>query len=546
VDPERVNASTMLDRALEAGRGGRPAYLTDDAVLTYAQLARLTAGLASALGELGIDREQRILMVMDDSPAFVATFLGAMRIGVVPVPVSPMDRVDNYAYYLADSYARALVVDASLLPGLMEMLAGFPELPVLVVGGDAAGHASWDALVAGHAGELRAAVNTHRDDMAFWLYSSGSTGRPKGVIHTHKDIGVTVSTYAAHALGVGPEDVCYSTTKLFHAYGLGNALSFPLSVGACVALGRGRPAAETIFATVARVRPTLFFSVPALYAAMLKDPGAGAAAAGFAGVRACVSAAEPLPAPVLERWQALMGVPILDGIGSTEMLHIYCSNTLSDLAPGTSGRPVPGYELRLVDEHGVEVLVPGVVGDLLVRGDSCAAAYWHQSAKTRHSMRGEWFYTGDRYIRSQDGHYAYQGRADDMIKVAGLWVSPADVEACLVRHRGVSEAAVIGVTIDDVSRIKAFVICSGSPPEDPVGLADELRAWCKQHLRRYEFPHLVEFVEDLPRTPTGKVQRYKLREAEADAVAAAHGRPPAAGRPAAGVPAGVGARTASS
>jgi benzoate-CoA ligase len=233
----------------------------------------------------------------------------------------------------------------------------------------------------------------------------------------------------------------------------------------------------------------------------------------FSSVRACVSAAEALPAAVLARWQGLTGVPILDGIGSTEMLHIYCSNTLSDLAPGTSGRPVPGYELRLVDEHGLDV-TPGEPGDLMVRGDSCLAYYWHQRDKTRHSMRGEWFHTGDRYIVDADGHYVYQGRSDDMIKVGGLWVSPADVEGCLVRHPSVSEAAVIGVQIEDLSRIKAFVICAATP-DDPDALADELRGWCKEHLRRYEYPHVIEFVEDLPRTPTGKVQRYKLREAEA-------------------------------
>jgi benzoate-CoA ligase len=266
-----------------------------------------------------------------------------------------------------------------------------------------------------------------------------------------------------------------------------------------------------IFETVARVRPTLFFSVPALYAAMVKD--GAAASVDFSSVRACVSAAEPLPAAVLQRWMDATGVPILDGIGSTEMLHIYCSNSLGDLTPGTSGRPVPGYELRLIDEHGADIVDAGVAGDMLVRGDSCASAYWHQSAKTRHCMRGEWFWSGDRYVRTEDGHYVYQGRADDMIKVGGLWVSPADVEACLVRHPAVSEAAVIGVTVEEVSRIKAFVICSGSVADGAV-LADELRTWCKENLRRYEYPHLVEFVEDLPRTPTGKVQRYKLREAE--------------------------------
>ena len=347
--------------------------------------------------------------------------------------------------------------------------------------------------------------------MAFWLYSSGSTGRPKGVVHTHGDIGVTVDRYARNVLHISADDVCYSTTKLFHAYGLGNSLSFPLSVGACSTLVKGRATPERIFETVARVHPTLFFSVPALYAAMVRAPGA--AEVDFSSVRACVSAAEALPAAVLARWLQTTGVAILDGIGSTEMLHIYCSNTLDDLAPGTSGRPVPGYDLRLVDEHGLEV-GPGNPGDLMVRGDSAAAYYWHQRAKTRFSMRGEWFHTGDRYIVDGDGHYVYQGRSDDMIKVGGLWVSPADVEGCLVRHPAVSEAAVIGVRIDDVSRIKAFVICASGAPADPDALADELREWCKGNLRRYEYPHVVAFVEDLPRTPTGKVQRYKLREAE--------------------------------
>ncbi|MBV9166650.1 MAG: benzoate-CoA ligase family protein [Solirubrobacterales bacterium] len=508
---ERVNASTILDRNLEAGRAEDVALISEDLPITYGALARLSAGVAEYLRALGIEREQRVLMILDDSRAFPATFLGAMRIGAVPVPVNPMDRVDNYAYYLDDSYAKALVVEASLLPTLEATLAQRPDLHVLVAGGDAAPYPSFDATVGARAWELAPPLDTHRDDMAFWLYSSGSTGRPKGVVHRHEDIGVTVDTYARNVLGITSADVCYSTTKLFHAYGLGNGLSFPLSVGACSVLVRGRAVPDRIFEAVRKWRPTLFFSVPALYAAMVKSPAT--ASADFSSVRACVSAAEALPAAVLARWQEMTGVPILDGIGSTEMLHIYCSNTLEDLTPGSSGRPVPGYELRLVDERDLEVR-PGDAGDLLVRGASGASAYWHQSEKTRHCMRGEWFYTGDRYVMTPDGHYVYQGRADDMIKVGGLWVSPADVEGCLVRHPAVSEAAVIGVTIEDMSRIKAFVICA-SLPDDGEALAHDLRQWCKQNLRRYEYPHVVEFVEDLPRTPTGKVQRYKLREAEA-------------------------------
>jgi benzoate-CoA ligase len=501
----------VLDANLEAGRADQLALLTADGAVTYRELAGLTGAVASYLTMLDIEREQRILMILDDSPAFPAAFLGAMRIGAVPVPVNPMDRVDNYAYYLDDSYAKVLFVEASLLSAFESVLAARPGLHVVVVDGDAGPYTSFASFDVEHVAELGSPLDTHREDMAFWLYSSGSTGRPKGVVHTHGDISVTVDQYARNVLRISSEDVCYSTTKLFHAYGLGNSLSFPLSVGACSTLVKGRSTPDRIFETVGRVHPTLFFSVPALYAAMVRAPGASEV--DFSSVRACVSAAEALPAAVLARWQEMTGVPILDGIGSTEMLHIYCSNTLDDLAPGTSGRPVPGYELRLVDEHGLEV-APGTPGDLMVRGDSAAAYYWHQRAKTRFSMRGEWFHSGDRYIVDGDGHYVYQGRSDDMIKVGGLWVSPADVEGCLVRHPAVSEAAVIGVRVDDVSRIKAFVICAPGAPADPDALADELREWCKGNLRRYEYPHVVTFVEDLPRTPTGKVQRYKLREAE--------------------------------
>ena len=508
---ERLNASTLLDVSLDAGRDEEPALLTADGTVSYRDLAGLTGAVVSYLTMLGIEREERILMILDDSPAFPATFLGSMRIGAVPVPVNPMDRVDNYAYYLDDSYAKVLFVEASLLPALEAMLGARPWLQVVVVDGDAGPYTSFASFDAEYSAELGAPLDTHREDMAFWLYSSGSTGRPKGVVHTHGDIAVTVDQYARNILRIDERDVCYSTTKLFHAYGLGNSLSFPLSVGACSTLVKGRSTPDRIFETVTRVRPTLFFSVPALYAAMVK--AAGGSEVDFSSIRACASAAEALPAAVLARWQAMTGVPILDGIGSTEMLHIYCSNTLEDLAPGTSGRPVPGYEMRLVDEDGVDV-TPGEPGDLMVRGDSCAAYYWHQREKTRYCMRGDWFHTGDRYLIDADGHYVYQGRSDDMIKVGGLWVSPADLEGCLVQHPAVSEAAVIGVQIEDVSRIKALVICTLGPPTDPDALADELRQWCKGNLRRYEYPHVVEFVVDLPRTPTGKVQRYKLREAE--------------------------------
>jgi benzoate-CoA ligase len=490
-----MNASTLLDRNLDAGRADKTALITADATLTYGDVARLVAQAAAYLGSIGIGREDRILLVLDDSPMFHAMFLGAIRIGAVPIPVNPMDRADNYAYYLEDSYAKAVAVDAALEERLPDS-----RIPRLVVGG------GLEDAVAAMPGDLLAPVDTHDDDMAFWLYSSGSTGRPKGVVHTQRDISVTVTNYAENILKLTPEDLCYSSTKLFHAYGLGNGMTFPMAAGATAVQVRGPSKPDRILATIAEHHPTLFFCVPALYAAMLKTPAVRET--DFSSVRACVSAAEALPAAVQARWQDVAGVPILDGIGSTEMLHIYCSNTLDDLEPGTSGRPVPGYELKLVDEAGAPV-GPGEAGDLLVKGDSCASYYWHQREKTRNCMRGDWFFTGDRYRQTEAGHYVYEGRADDMIKVGGLWVSPADVEACLVTHPGVSEAAVIGTSVDDVSRIKAFVIAGDAAPEP-----DELREWCKERLRRYEYPHVIAFVEDFPRTPTGKIQRFKLRDAE--------------------------------
>jgi benzoate-CoA ligase family protein len=503
------NASSLIDRNLNAGRADKPAILSADGDLTYGELSRRTARTGHALRALGLRREDRLLMVMDDTPAFPATVLGAMRIGAVPIPVSPLERPDNLRYFVEDSGSRVVVVDANLHPKVEEALSGREDVLVVCANGRAPGAEELDEITAGQPDEL-SPVGTHRDDMAFWLYSSGSTGRPKGVVHLHHDIDYTCETYGRHVLQIRESDVTFSTTKLFHAYGLGNGISFPYSVGATTVLMAGPPKPERILDTIERFRPTIFFSVPALYAAMLKDPSAPSR--DLSSIRFCVSAAEALPEAVQTRWDEMFGLPILDGVGSTEMLHIYCSNRLDDIAPGTSGKPVPGYELKLVDEEGDDV-APGELGDLLVRGDSCAAFYWHQHEKTKHCMRGDWFYTGDRYVRLEDGCYVYQGRADDMFKVGGLWVSPADMEACLVSHPEVSEAAVVSTTVDDTSRIKAFVICR-SEPVDPESLADDLRGWCKERLRRYEYPHVIEFVEDFPRTLTGKVQRYRLRERE--------------------------------
>jgi benzoate-CoA ligase len=443
--------------------------------------------------------------VLDDTTAFPILFLGAMRIGAVPVPVSHLDKGDNFRHFVEDSYATVVATDAETLPRLQSELAGH-DLRYIVRGEAGPGVVELDGGLAAQPDE-RDPAPTHRDDMAFWLYSSGSTGKPKGVVHLHHDIEVTCENYAGEVLGLREDDITFSTTKLFHAYGLGNSLSFPLWFGATSVILRGRPTPQAILATLREHRPTVLFSVPALFAALVRDETADGA---MDSVRFCVSAAEALPPQTFDRWLERFGVEIIDGIGSTEMLHIFCSNRPGAVEKGTTGRPVPGYDLRIVDEAGA-VLEGPAVGGLEVRGDSCAAFYWHQHEKTKSAMRGDWFASGDRFERREDGAYAYVGRMDDMLKIGGLWVSPIDMEHVLLAHPRVSGVGVVGVTVEDATRIAAYVeLAEGDAGDD--ALADELRAWCKERLRRYEYPHIVEFVDDLPRTLTGKVQRFALRD----------------------------------
>ena len=497
------NASQMVDRQIDAGRGDKPAFVAPDATLTYEQLGRQVNRMGHLLRALGVGREHRILLVLDDTTIFPTAFLGAMRIGAVPVPVSALDKADNFRHYIEDSYATVVVTDAPMLPRLREALAG-EVLQFVAREAQDADVVELDSALASQDDDLDPAP-THRDDMAFWLYSSGSTGKPKGVVHLQHDVEVTCETYARQVLGIRADDVTFSTTKLFHAYGLGNGLSFPLWFGATSVLKAGPPKPDAILATLRERRPTVFFSVPALYGLLVRDESADGA---FESVRLCVSAAEALPPQTAERWRLRFGLDIIDGIGSTELLHIYCSNRPGDVVPGTTGRPVPGYELRLVDERGA-VLEGAAVGELEVRGDSCAAYYWHQHEKTKSCMKGDWFSSGDRYERREDGAYVYVGRIDDMLKVGGLWVSPIDMEHVLLQHPRVRGVGVVGVTIDDASRVAAYVECEGV---GDAALAEELRTWCKDRMRRYEYPHVVEFVDELPRTLTGKVQRFRLRE----------------------------------
>lgn len=503
-DP-RANVSLLLDRNLEAGRGERVAILYREGRLTYAGLLDFACRAGRALADLGVRREERVLLVLDDTPTFPAAFLGAIRIGAVPVPVNPLYKASDYRYFLEDSYARVVVADDEFAGKVAEAVGGHPE-PVRVLGpGDLFGEGGAGG------GDHFPPVATHEDDMAFWLYSSGSTGRPKGVVHRQSDVAATCTTYAASVLRLTEDDVTYSTSKLFHAYGLGNGISFPYWVGATTVLTPGRPTPDAVFATIERHRPTRLFSVPTIYNALLNAEGA--AGRDLSSVRTCVSAAEPLPPEVFHRWEKAYGLPILDGVGSTELLHIYCSNTPETLRPGSSGKPVPGYELEIRGEDG-RPLPPGEVGELYVKGDSALAGYWHHRDRTRRCLQGEWFSTGDRYRRDEDGFFFYEGRGDDMIKVGGLWVSPIEIENVLMEHWAVLEAAVVGVEVDGLTRIRAHVVClTGITPGQT--LVAELQEFCKGRLQRYQYPHLVEFADELPKTVTGKIQRFALRQSQA-------------------------------
>ena len=500
---ERRNASQIVDRNIEAGHGARSAYLTLDESLSYEQLHRQVNRMGHLLRGLGVAREQRVLLVLDNTTVFPIAFLGAMRIGAVPVPVSVRETDENFRHFVDDSGAELIVCDADMLDRLGAAL-GAREVRFLARGADDR-EIELGAAMAAQEDELAAAPTSARD-MAFWLYTSGSTGKPKGVVHLHHTIDVTGETFARQVLGMRAEDRVFSTTKLYHAYGLGNCLSYTLYLGATAVLLDGPPTPERLLSMLRELRPTMYFSVPALYRQLVADRDADGA---FESVRLCVSAAEPLPVRTYEQWRERFGLEIVDGIGATEMVVSFCSNRPGEVVPGTTGRPLPGYDIRLSDDHGNELA--GVAeGTMQVRGGSRAACYWNQPERTRRNMPGEWFVTGDRFLRRADGAYEYLGRADDMFKVGGLWVSPVDMERVLLEHPAVAGVGVVGVSIDDYSRLAAFVECARDASGDDE-LRHALRAWCGERMRDHEYPHLIRFVRELPRTHNGKPQRFKLR-----------------------------------
>ena len=508
--PQEFNVATyFVDRNVAEGRGSRPAFLCEDRVLTYADVQDLANRTGNALRELGVGPEDRVWMCCLDTPEFVGTFWGAIKMGAVPIPTNTLMRTADYVYFLRDSRAKVAVVSAPLLAEVGPALGQSPYLRhVLVAGGPAAGHLSWEEQVAKASPRLEAAV-TSRDDAAFWLYSSGSTGFPKGAVHLHHDMVVCQETYAKQVLGLRETDRVYSAAKLFFAYGLGNAGYFPLSVGARSILFPARPTPEAMFDVIARHRPTLFFAVPTLYAAMLAVKDAERRY-DLSSLRLCVSAGEALPSEMYERWLERFGVQIIDGMGTTELLHMCLSNRPGAARPGSSGLPVPGYEMMIVDEAGAPV-PRGEIGSLRVSGDSIMASYWNQPEKTRQVLHGDWLLTGDKYYQDPDGYFWYCGRSDDMLKVGGRWVSPVEVEAALIAHPAVLESAVVGHAAEDgLVKAKAFVVLKEGA-QASADLAAELQSFVKARIAPYKAPRWVEFVDGLPKTATGKIQRFRLR-----------------------------------
>ncbi len=498
--PREYNAAyDLIERNLRAGRGAKVAFHDDAGSLTYGQLAERVNRFGSGLLALGLRMEDRVLIAMHDSADWPVAFLGAIRAGIIPVAVNTLLTSKDYQYMLTDSRAKALVVSAALLPQFKPVLEGLPFLKQVIVSGS-----SFDDVLAKGQPQLEPAPTT-RDDACFWLYSSGSTGMPKGTVHAHSSIIETAELYAHGVLGMAESDVVFSAAKLFFAYGLGNSLSFVLAAGASAVLMAERPTPAAVFKRLTEKKPTLFYGVPTLYAAMLADPKFPNKES--LALRICVSAGEALPPQIAKSFKEKTGLDILDGIGSTEMLHIFLSNHPGDLRYGTTGKAVPGYELRLVDEQG-NAVQQGELGELEISGPTSAMYYWNNRAKSRATYTGAWTKSGDKYTQDADGYYVYGGRTDDMLKVGGIWVSPAEVEAALVGHPSVLEAAVVGMQDEQkLVKPKAYVVLKpGAKATD-----EELKAHVKSTLAPYKYPRWIEFAAELPKTATGKIQRFKLR-----------------------------------
>jgi benzoate-CoA ligase family protein len=502
-------AADVLERNLKAGRGAKPAFIDPRGTWTYGQLAERIERFGAVLRSLGVRREERIVLALLDTIDWPTAFLGAIKAGVIPIPVNTLMTAEDYRFMLADSRAKALVVSEPLLSKFVDLIGSSPDLTHVIVSGEGAhGHANFEDLLAAVQPDPYTAP-TNCDDMCFWLYTSGSTGRPKGAVHVHSSLRLTAELYATGVLGLKESDVCYSVAKLFFAYGLGNSLTFPLSVGATTILSPDRPTPDGV-AKILRAHPvTVFYAVPTFYAAFLASPNA--AERSQLQLRYCVSAGEALPPDIGRRWKECYGIDILDGFGSTEMLHIVLSNYPGEVRYGTSGRPVPGYDMRLIDDDGKLIEGAGEMGELQVRAPTSAVMYWNNRERTRQTFLGEWTRTGDKYVRDEDGYYVYCGRRDDMLKVGGIYVSPFEVEVALCTHPQVLEAAVVAWPDEqELIKPKAFVVLK-SEKNACDDLARALQDHVKASLAPYKYPRWIEFRSELPKTATGKIQRFKLR-----------------------------------
>ena len=507
-------AADILKRNLDAGRAGKAAYIDDRGTYSYADLADRVERFGRLLRSLGIHREERALICLTDTIDWPTAFLGAIKAGVVAVPVNTLLTEDDYRFMLEDSRARILIVSNELYPKFAKAISACETPPhVIVSGGRPNGHPAFEDVLAASQAEPVTAATT-RDDMCFWLYTSGSTGKPKAAVHTHADLKLTDDLYAAPILGITENDICFSVAKLFFAYGLGNALTFPMSAGATTILLPQRPTPDAVAELLKKHQVTVFFAVPTFYAGFLASPAAPGRSE--LKLRRCVSAGEALPLDVGRRWSERYGVDILDGLGSTEMLHIFLSNRPGDVKYGTSGKPVPGYDLRLVDDDGKTINTRGEMGELQVRGPTSAMMYWNNREQSRSTFLGEWTRSGDKYVEDENGYFVYCGRRDDMLKVSGMYVSPFEVEGVLQSHPDVLEAAVVGwPDVDKLIKPKAFVVLK-SPDKACDAFALTLQDECRKKLAAYKYPRWIEFRTELPKTATGKIQRFKLR-AEAEA-----------------------------
>jgi len=500
-------AVPFIDRHLAEGRGGKIAIRTIDGDVSFAELAGNVDRCAAGLVDLGLRPGERMLMVVKDCPAFFYLFWGAIKAGIIPVPVNTLLRQPSYSFMIDDSAAAAIAYSpefaAEVEPGIAH--AAHPPRHVLKTEGTESSLATLLAQSFPHF----AAVPASAEDDCFWLYSSGSTGAPKAAVHRHRDMAVTSQHFGVETLGITCDDVCYSEAKLFFAYGLGNNMTFPLWVGATAVLNDQRPGPATSFPLIARFRPTLYFGVPTLYAAYLQH--FAKEKPDLSSVRLCVSAGEALPAEILRRWREETGLSILDGIGSTEALHIFISNTPTDIQPGSSGRVVAGYRARILDERGRDV-GDGESGRLFISGDSTARCYWNNRERSETTMVDGWLDTGDTYRRDAEGYFYYCGRSDDMLKVGGIWCSPFEIESKLIEHAAVVEAAVVGrADADGLIKPEAFVVPSDERYAGDA-LANELLALCKTGLAPYKYPRWINFAAELPKTATGKIQRFRLRQ----------------------------------